>query len=79
MEFGASFEKDVMYMGDVSGRDPDEYSRFIDRASAWLNRHHIVLGEGVVRYVEFSEGPPMYRLEAPIIFGPRNIIETIID
>lgn len=77
MEFGASFDTNVMYTGDTTGDNYEEFSCFMERARTWLDKAGIVLGEGEINFVEFSEGPPMYRLTAPRISGPRNIIEAI--
>jgi hypothetical protein len=79
MEFGASFPEDVVYMGDAAKDTPHEYNQFVERARLWIESHQLILGEGAIQSMTFSEGPSAYQMRAPRLSGPDNIIERIIN
>jgi len=78
MEFGASFEDEVIYMGDVPDTSLGERVAFLERAREWKSKHGLVLGEGVVRVIE-SEGHFGYQMRAPRVSGPASIVERVSD
>jgi hypothetical protein len=78
-EFGATFDNEVYYMGDAETNSAEEFQRFIVRARGWVDKHGIVLGEGMVDFKVFSEGPSAFRLRAPKLSGPTGICDVVID
>jgi hypothetical protein len=80
MEFGANFQEGVMYEGEAFENSQEEYEKFLNRVNVWLDRRNIRLGEGVILYMDYSEGPGAFRLKAPRISGPSEpFVERISE
>ena len=70
MEFGANLNNGVLYEAEMRGDSQEDYEEFLAKVNEWLQRRSLVLGEGTIKVMHYSEGTNAYRLTAPRVSGP---------
>lgn len=82
MEFGFCSHGNFVYMSDARSGSADELSVLYERINEWVQKHGVILGEGIVdlRLGSALESEGIigyYDMRAPIIEGPEMLLEQI--